>query len=154
MKIKLLWLMLFLGFLNNAMAQSSVLKIENAKHGNTARRGILPRDENGNFIEPTEQGHDFYTIETRVTKNSNVETVRLWLKSGEVLPLSINNNGTQQKVKKGESLFLTANTQKKIDPKTIRNAPKKIKDIALVEVKINKKTYFLPVAQMDEILPQ
>ncbi len=154
MKIHFLWLMLFLGFLNNAKAQSSLLKIENAKHGNTARRGILPRDDNGNIIEVAEQGHDFYTIEAKATKNSSIEAVRLWLKSGEVLPLSINNNGTQQKIKKGETLFFTANTQKKLTPKTIRNAPKNMKDMALVEVKINKKTYFLPIAQIDEILPQ
>lgn len=154
MKSKFLGLMLFLGFLSNAMAQNAFLKIENAKHGNTARRGILPRDENGNFIEPTEQGHDFYTIEVHISKNSNVETVRLWLKSGEVLPLSINNNATQQKVKKGETLFLTANNQQKIAPKNVPNAPKNMKGVALIEVKINKKTYFLSVAQIDEILPQ
>lgn len=153
MKIKIIVTMFYLLLAGSLMAQSSALKIEEARHGNTARRGILPRDENGNRIEP-EPGYDFYTIQVKVTKNCSIETVRIWLAGGEVLPLSIQNGGTQQKAKKEETLILLANNQQKMDKKSNPNSAKKMKAAALLEIKINKKTYFLNVQNIEEILPQ
>ena len=149
-KIKIFFACSMLFLTLSSCAQTSFVKLGSAKHGNTARRGILPRDENGNMIEPTD-GHDFYAVEMIVKKSCTIETAMFWKGNSTCHPLTIDNQKTKIRCKKGDKIVFTANSSVQPRPAAPLATPK---GEATLDIIINGKHFLIGIEKFEEILPE
>jgi hypothetical protein len=125
------------------------LTIKQAAHGNTSRRGILPRDENGKEIEPP-PGFDYYNLQVIVSGDCGVEAQHFCI-DGKCLTLTIQNKKGKVDCKKGETIIMNASADPAMGE--IKKCTSKYAGPAQLVCKVNGKEQKIEIKKMEEILP-
>ncbi len=151
MTIKYFYFLLIL--LVSTASCTAQIEVMSATKGNTGHRGIQPRDEQGNRIDPP-KGRDYYSLEMKTKGACTVELLNLTIKTNEgkilmVAPMFTDGDRKKNKMTADQTFYIRAE---------IDEAAKATKQIfkgeGVLKVKINGKTKTLPIENFTLTLPQ
>ncbi len=150
MTIKYFYFLLML--LISTASCTAQIEVLSATKGNTGHRGILPRDENGNHIEPP-KGRDYYSLEMKTKGACTVELLNLTVKTNEgkiltMVPMFTDGDRKKNKMTVEQVFYVRA----EID-ETAKATKQILKVEGLLKVRINGKMRTLPVEKFTLTLP-
>ena len=151
MTIKYFYFLLIL--LVSTASCTAQIEVMSATKGNTGHRGIQPRDEQGNRIDPP-KGRDYYSLEMKTKKACTVELLTLTVKTidGKILtmtPMFTDGDRKKNKMTAEQTFYVRA----EID-ETAKAAKQILKGEGLIRVKIGGKIKTLPIENFTLTLPQ
>ncbi len=129
------------------------IEVMTATKGNTGHRGIQPRDEEGNRIDPP-KGRDYYSLEMKTKGACTVELLNLTVKTNDgkilsVAPMFTDGDRKKNKMTADKTFYVRA----EID-ETAKATKQIMKGEGLLKVRINGKVRTLPVENFTLTLPQ
>ncbi len=151
MTIKSLYFLLVL--LVATTSCTAQIEVISATKGNTGHRGIQPRDDEGNRIEPP-KGKDYYALEMKTKGACTVELLNLTVKTddGQILNLTPKfTDGDLKKNKMTTNQIFYVRTERDESAKVTKQV---LKGEGLLKVKINGKMRTLPIENFTLTLPQ
>jgi hypothetical protein len=151
MTIKYFYFLLML--LVSTTSCTAQIEVISASRGNTGHRGIQPRDEQGNRIDPP-KGRDYYNLDMKTKGACTVELLHLTVKTndGQILTLSpMFTDGDRKKNKMiaEQTFYVRAEIDEMAKP-----TKQTLKGEGLLKVKINGKTKTVPIENFTLTLPQ
>ena len=151
MTIKYFYFLLIL--LVSTASCTAQIEVMSATKGNTGHRGIQPRDEQGNRIDPP-KGKDYYALEMKTKGACTVELLNLTVKINEgkiltVAPMFTDGDRKKNKMTAEQTFYVRA----EID-EAAKATKQILKGEGVLKVKINGKTKTLPIENFTLTLPQ
>ena len=151
MTIKYLYFLLIM--LVSTASCTAQIEVKSATKGNTGHRGILPRDENGNRIEPP-KGKDYFSLEMTAQRACVVELMNLTVKTADgrlvnIVPKFTDGDSKKNKITADQTFYIRA----EID-ETAKQTKLGLKGEGLLKVKINGRIKTLPIDNFTLTLPQ
>ena len=151
MTIKYFYFLLVL--LVSTTSCTAQIEVMSATKGNTGHRGILPRDEQGNRIEPP-KGKDYYALQMKTKGACTVELLNLTVKTDEgkilnVSPMFTDGDRKKNKMTADQIFYVRA----EID-EAAKATKQVLKGEGVLKVRINGKIRTLPIENFTLTLPQ
>ena len=151
MTIKHLYFLLIL--LVSATSCTAQIEVISATKGNTGHRGIQPRDEQGNRIDPP-KGRDYYSLEMKTKGVCTVELLNLTIKGNDgqiitVPPMFTDGDRKKNKMTADQTFYIRAEREE-----SAKVSKQILKGEGLLKVRINGKVRTLPIENFTLTLPQ
>ena len=129
------------------------IEVMSATKGNTGHRGIQPRDEQGNRVEPP-KGKDYYALEMKTKGACTVELLNLTVRTNDahilnVSPMFTDGDRKKNKMTADQIFYIRA----EID-EAAKVTKQILKGEGLLKVRINGKIRTLPIENFTLTLPQ